>query len=116
MARQTAAMVVVMLSFMMTRLRRLSAKAEPIVYGPRAVAEKHRQETLQMTYNSTDVECLSMLRMTRAPFFNLCNMFRQRGLVRETSGLSTSASGDPLRLLVGYSTKSCLLLVSLGQK
>ena len=65
MATQAAAMVVVMLSFLMTRLR---AEEEPIVYGPRSVAEKHRQNTLQMIYNSTDAECLAMLRMTRAPF------------------------------------------------
>ena len=65
MARRAATMVVAMLSFLMTRLR---AEEEPIVYGPRSVAKKHRQNTLQMIYNSTDAECLAMLRMTRAPF------------------------------------------------
>ena len=88
MARQAAAMVVVMLSFLMTRLRRLRAKEEPIVYGPRSVAEKHRQNTLQMIHNSTDAECLAMLRMTRALFFHLCNLSRQRALVKETRGCS----------------------------
>jgi hypothetical protein len=48
--------------------------------------EKHRQQTLNLIYNSTDVECLSMLRLTRAPFFALCNLFRHRGLVPKTEG------------------------------
>jgi hypothetical protein len=41
-----------------------------------------------MVFNSTDVECLAMLHVTRAPFFALCNLFRGRGLVPETNGCS----------------------------
>ena len=41
-----------------------------------------------MIFNSTDAECLAMLRTTRALFFALCNLFRGRGLVLETSGCS----------------------------
>ena len=37
MARQAAAMVVVMLSFFVPRLRRIRAKLEPIPYGPRSL-------------------------------------------------------------------------------
>ena len=88
MTRQAAAMVVVMLSFFVTRLRRIRAQLEPVPYGPRPLSQHHRLTTLQMIFNSTDAECLAMLRMIRAPFFALCNLFRDRGLVRETSGCS----------------------------
>ena len=88
MVRQATAMVVVMLSFFVTRLRRIRAQLEPIPYGPRSLSQQHRLGTLQMILNNPDAECLTMLRMTRAPFFALCNLFRGRGLVRETSGCS----------------------------
>ena len=68
MSRQTTAMVVVMVSFVATRLRRNNAQPEPIPYGPRTAGEQHRQRTLQMIYNTNDAECLAMLRMTRALF------------------------------------------------
>ena len=87
MARQAAAMVVVMLSFLVTRLRIIRAQLEPIPYGPRSLAQQHRLGTLQMIFNSTDVECLAMLCMTRAPFFALCNFFRGRGLVKKPVGV-----------------------------
>jgi hypothetical protein len=50
MARQAARMVVVMLSFVVNRLRRISEE-ETIPYGPRTEAEKHRHSTLEMMYN-----------------------------------------------------------------
>jgi hypothetical protein len=83
MARQAAGMVVVMVSFVVNRLRRISEE-ETIPYGPRTEAEKHRQSTLQMMCNYNDVECIAMLRMKRVPLFSLCNLLRSRKLVPET--------------------------------
>jgi hypothetical protein len=71
MASQATAMVVVMVYFVVTRLRRNNWQTEPITYGPRTKGEQHRQRTLQMIYNTNDAECLAMLRMTRAPFFSM---------------------------------------------
>jgi hypothetical protein len=68
MARQAAAMVVVMVSFVVSRLRRVRSE-ESIPYGPRTHAERHRQSTLQMVYNYNDIECVAMLRMKRLPFY-----------------------------------------------
>jgi hypothetical protein len=70
MARQAAAMVVVMVSFVVNRFRRVRSE-ESIPYGPRTHAERHRQSTLQMMYNYSDIECVAMLRMKRVPFL-LC--------------------------------------------
>jgi len=72
MCRQAAAMVVVMVSFVTTRLKRKrpgpKTKPSPLVYALRDEADQHRQQTLYLIYNSNDGECLSMLRMTRTPF------------------------------------------------
>jgi hypothetical protein len=68
MARQATAMVVVMVSFVVSRIRRVRSE-ESIPYGPRTHAERHRQSTLQMVYNYNDIECVAMLRMKRLPFY-----------------------------------------------
>ena len=86
MANQVAALVVVMVSYVVTRLRRFRPEPDPLLYHLRSDAEQHRKQTLQAIYNSIDAECLSMLRMTRAPFYALCNLFKNRGLVLEKAG------------------------------
>jgi hypothetical protein len=72
MCRQTTALIVVMVSFVTTRLKRKRPEPEtepdPPVHVLREENEQHRQRILSMIYNSTDVECISMLRMRRAPF------------------------------------------------
>ena len=99
MCKQAAAMVVVMVSFVTTRLKRKKPEPEPesepdpLLYALRNEAEQHRQQTLNAIYNSTDGECLSMLRMTRAPFFALCNLFRERSLVCEKARMHNRGAG-----------------------
>ena len=105
MARQAPTMVVVMLSFLVTKLRRIRAQLEPVPYGPRSLGQQHRLSTLQIIFHSTDAKCLAMLRMTRAPFFNLCNLFRGRGLVRETSGCSVDEHVAMLLHVVGLNQR-----------
>ena len=78
MASQAAAMVVVMLSFVVSRLRRSRTEPDPLLYHLRSDAEQHRKQTLQAIYNSTDLECMSMLRMTIAPFM-LCVTYLEIG-------------------------------------
>ena len=46
-----------------------------------------------------------MLRMTRAPFFALCNLFRGRGLVRETSGCSVEEQVAMFLHVVGHNQR-----------
>jgi hypothetical protein len=74
-------MVVVMIALVSSKLKRAREEDESICYGPRLEADKHVEKNLSLIYNSTDVECIAMLRMSIAPFFSLCNLFRQRGLV-----------------------------------
>jgi hypothetical protein len=65
-----------MVVFLFFRIKRLRGEDEPLVYGPRALADKHGKKNLDLIYNFTDKECIAMLRMSRAPFFALCNLFR----------------------------------------
>jgi hypothetical protein len=91
--KQAAALIVVMVSFVTTRLKRKrfdpEVEPDPLVYVLREQSELYRQRTLNMIYNSTDVECISMLRMKRAPFLLLCTTFRERGLVTDREGVVT---------------------------
>ena len=79
MANQAAALVVVMVSYVVTRLRRSRPKPDPLLYYLRSDAEQHKKQTLQASFNSTDAECLSMIRMTIAPFFLLFVTFLEIG-------------------------------------
>ena len=81
MASQAASMVVVMVALVSSKLKRAREEDEPICYGPRLEVDGHREKNISLIYNSTDAECIAMSRMSRAPFFSLCNLFRQRGLV-----------------------------------
>ena len=74
MAKQAASMVSVVVS----RIKRSRPEPDPLLYDLKSDAEQHRQQTLQAIYNSTDVECISMLRMRRAPFF-LCATYLELG-------------------------------------
>ena len=84
MASSTAAMVVVMVALVSSKLKRRRGEDELITYGPRLEADEHNEKNLSLIYKSTDAECIAMLRMSRAPFFPLCNLFGQRGLVLDS--------------------------------
>jgi hypothetical protein len=59
----------------------MTLNPNPLLLAIRAEAEQHRQHTLNAIYNSTDIECLSMLRMTRAPFL-VYAIFLDRGALQ----------------------------------
>ena len=46
MATQAATLVVVMVAFVFSRLKRLKGEDELIVYGPRVITDEHRQKNL----------------------------------------------------------------------
>jgi hypothetical protein len=105
MTNQAAALVVVLVSFVVTRMRKVYAQVESIPYGPRTESDQHRQRTLHMIYNYNDAECISMLRMRRAPFFTLCNLLRTRGLVPETNGCSIEEQVAMFLHVVGHNQR-----------
>ena len=54
-----------------------------ITYGPLSAREEERQSNLRFIYHSNDTQCVELLRMRRLPFFHLCDLFRNRGLLRD---------------------------------
>ena len=141
MCRQAIALVVVMVSFVTSRLKRKRSipdtKPDPLVYALRDEANQHRQQTLNLIYNSNDGECLSMLRMTRAHFFALCNLFKARSLVSDREGVTVEEQVVMFLHVVSHNQRFrvvhqsfrrsietmhrhfhqvCMLLVSLGMR
>jgi hypothetical protein len=86
--KKASTLVVVVSSFVASRIRTPIPEPDLLLYSLRCEAKQHRQRTLQRIYRSTDIECVSMIRMSRTPFFALCDLFRQRGLVPESAGCS----------------------------
>jgi hypothetical protein len=73
MCRQATTLVVMMLFAVTSRLKRKRPRTDsepnPLIYTLRDGADQHMHHTLNLIFNYSDIECLAMLRMTRAPFF-----------------------------------------------
>ena len=82
---QVVSMVVVLVAYLSSIHRsRREEDPNPLELLPRSEADLQRQQNLNLIYNSTNTECIVMLRKGKAPFFALCNLFRQRDLLRDT--------------------------------
>jgi hypothetical protein len=142
MCRKAAALTVVMVSFVSSRIKRKNPEPDEIPQpDPAALAlirdenEHHRMRTLGMIYQCNDTECISMIRMRRAPFFELVKTFRERSLVTDREGVSVEEQVAMFLHVVGHnqrfrvvhqsfrrsikqctntSTRFCMQLVSLG--
>jgi hypothetical protein len=102
---QAAAFVAVIYAYFMSRLR-LSQSARPqITYAPMIAMDEERQANLNKIYNCNGTECVSMLRMRRAPFFNLCNLLRERSLLRDTLHSSVEEQVAMFLHVVGHNQR-----------
>ena len=79
-----AALVSVICAWMIVRFRRHANSRVGITYGPLSTRDEQRQNNLRIIYHSDDTHCVNLLRMRRAPFFQLCDLFRNRGLLRDS--------------------------------
>ena len=84
MRRGAAAMVVAVACWFFMWFRRRVSDARSVTYGPLTERDQQRQHNLNYIYNSNDVHCVNLLRMRRAPFFQLCDLFRSRELVTDS--------------------------------
>jgi predicted chitinase len=67
--------------------------------------DQERQANLDKIYNCNDIECVNMLRMRRAPFFNLCNLLRDRHLLRDTINSSVEEQVAMFLHVVGHNQR-----------
>ncbi|KAL6637093.1 hypothetical protein ACP70R_024665 [Stipagrostis hirtigluma subsp. patula] len=82
--RQAAAFVVAVAVWMFLWFRRRRQEARSVTYGPMLERDVQRQNNLRFIYESDDTRCVDLLRMRRAPFFQLCDLFRSRELLRDS--------------------------------
>ena len=81
MVRKGAAVIVVLCTWLLVRIR--SRSRPSITYAPMSVRDEERQSNLGYIYNSTDTQCVDLLRMRRAPFYQLCDLFRSKELLKD---------------------------------
>ena len=79
--RAAAAVVVAVAAWFYMWFRRRGEDAHSVTYGPMAVRDQQRMRHI---YESDDVHCVNLLRMKRAPFSKLCDLFRSRQLVTDS--------------------------------
>jgi hypothetical protein len=60
--------VTTLYAFVWSRLRLKEFEPLQISYGPMSKRDEERQANLTLIYNYNDVECVSMIRIRRAPF------------------------------------------------
>jgi hypothetical protein len=102
---QAAAFVSAVYACLMTRLRMARSSRPRISYAPMSAMDLERQANLNKIYNCNDTECINMLRMRRAPFFNLCNLFRERNLLRDTINSSVEEQVAIFLHVVGHNQR-----------
>ena len=71
-------------AWLLVRSRRLANARPSVTYGPMSARDEQRQRNLTFIFNTDDTNCVDTLRMRRAPFFQLCDLFRARGLLKDS--------------------------------
>jgi hypothetical protein len=64
-----------------------------------------RQNNLQFMFLSDDLHCVNVLRMRRAPFFQLCNLFRDRGLLLDSINSTIEEQAAIFLHVVGHNQR-----------
>ena len=76
-----------------------------MTYGPMAERDQQRMNNLRYIYESDDVHCVNLLRMKRAPFFQLCDHFCSRQLVTDSIHASVEKQVAMFLHVVGHNER-----------
>uniref|UniRef100_A0A0A9AX04 DUF8040 domain-containing protein n=1 Tax=Arundo donax TaxID=35708 RepID=A0A0A9AX04_ARUDO len=79
-----AAYVASCMVVLFVRSRRLRNKRKRITYGSMEERDKSRIDYLNTKIYKDDTTCTKLIRLKRAPFFRLCQVLRERSLLRDT--------------------------------
>jgi hypothetical protein len=102
---QAAGLVTALYALVWSRLRLKESEQFQISYGPMSQRDEERQANLTLIYNSNDVECVNMIRMRRATFFQLCNLLRSRNLLRDNIYISMEEQVAMFLHVVGHNQR-----------
>jgi hypothetical protein len=111
---RAAALVVVLTAWLFIRFRRLSRSRRGITYGPLSARDEERNMNLRFIYHSDDRRCVELLRMRKAPFFQLCDLFRNRSLLRDNIHNTIEEQVTMFLLVVGHNQRFRVLMCSEG--
>ncbi|KAM3329114.1 hypothetical protein ACQJBY_026282 [Aegilops geniculata] len=85
---------------------RLQRKRESISYGPIEARDKKRIAFLNNQIYKDDITCLTTLRLTRASFFGLCQVLRERSLLRDTVHICIEEQVAMFLITVGHNLRN----------
>lgn len=102
---QAAALVTAMYAFFVSTLTMVENQTPRLAYGPMSQRDQERQTYLNKIYNSNDIECVNMLRMRRAPFFQLCRLLRARNLLPDSIHSSVEEQVAMFLHVVGHNQR-----------
>ncbi|WVZ56316.1 hypothetical protein U9M48_006864 [Paspalum notatum var. saurae] len=103
--RSTAAVVVAVATWVFIWFRRRNLEARSVTYGPMHPRDVERQANLRFIYESDDVHCVNLLRMKRAPFFQLCDLLRARDLLSDSINASVEEQVAMFLHVVGHNQR-----------
>ena len=67
--------------------------------------DEQRQKNLSFISNSNDTQCVNQLRMKRSPFYQLCDLFRSRGLLKDTFHCNIEEQVDMFLRVIGHNQR-----------
>ncbi|KAL6661145.1 hypothetical protein ACP70R_000529 [Stipagrostis hirtigluma subsp. patula] len=102
---RAGSLVAVIAAWMFMWYRRRMLAPPAVTYGPMLERDRVRAEQLRFIYHSDDVQCVELLRMKRAPFFQLCDLFRSRQLLRDSIHTSIEEQVAMFLLVVGHNLR-----------
>ena len=99
---RATALVAVITAWLFVRFRRLATSRRGITYGPLSAIDEERASNLRFIYHSDDRRCVELLRMRRAPFFQLYDLFRNRALLKDSINSNIEEQVAMFLLVVGH--------------
>ena len=93
------ALVAVISAWLFVRFRLISRSRRGISYGPMSARDRQTANNLRIIYHSDDS------RMKRAPFFQLCDLFRNRGLLRDSINSQIEEQVAMFLLVIGHNQR-----------
>ncbi|XP_066323397.1 protein ALP1-like [Miscanthus floridulus] len=103
--RAAAAVVVTVAAWFFMWFRRRVEDSRSVTYSPLAERDIQRMNNLRYIYESDDVHCVNLLRMRRAHFFQLCDLFRSRELVTDSIHASIEEQVAMFLHVVGHNER-----------
>ncbi|WVZ95697.1 hypothetical protein U9M48_041429 [Paspalum notatum var. saurae] len=110
--RRAAAFVVAIAAWFFVRFRRRCEDSRSVTYGPMVQRDMERLANLRVIYESDDTRCVDLLRMKKAPFFQLCDLFRTRALLRDSINSTIEEQVAMFLHVVGHNQRFMVVSMS----